>query len=371
MEVKIIDIKKYTKLLIYLSSIFIALCFSFPAYGSEGNLKLTLNDITLNESEGENSLEYINENEGIVVNTNTNGLKKGYYTSQISIKDARNWSSYGEISFYIKNLSDKTLKINLFIISRDGKYSSVMEDGFVLSKTQNEDGMRLCDTEGGMIGVNKGFEGNIHIPFENFNFSMEELENVVSFGIITTTEENIIQKMEIEDFKLITPSDMYFPKEISNLKLLGDKNIIKPLVGESIEEYKVVINDNYDKESDRISFSLIEELQGVSVTEEGRVTVSTEARASRINIRASVDNRFNLIFEANLVDSPMLGLKDQEGLSLAVPEPNEVKEVSSSERILNNRTFLLLIRGIVIIIIFIVLILYLIWRRRWKQRNIS
>lgn len=348
-------IKKHMKSLSYCLYIVIIVCFALPVYATDSNLGLQFNNLTLQDNGGDTKCEVIKGNGHMVLSTNTTGLKKGYYTSQFSVKDKEDWSSYGQIYFYMKNLSNKPVKINLFVILKDGTY--ITGDKFVLWKKENNKHMNLSNMKDGMFEFNNDFAGIVYIPFQNFKANIKDLKNVVSFGISVTTEENVIEKIEVGDFKL---------EEFSGFEIIGDKNIIKPIVGESIAEYTLK-----NKNKNKVFFYLKEKTEGVLITKDGRLTVSKEATCEKINIKAVINNKLNVIFQVGLSNSSILNLKDTEGFDLAVPKVDEVQSIISSKNIFNGTDRLILFRFIAILISTAILIFYFIWRRKWKKQKRS
>ncbi|MCY6372614.1 hypothetical protein [Clostridium ganghwense] len=367
-----LDRKKHITMLSFCAAILLMICFALPVYALDSNLGLQFNSVILQANGGDTKWETVKQNGHIVLNTNTTGLEKGYYTSQLSVKAKMDWSSYGEVSFYVKNFSNKPVRINLFVILKDGTYLTVGSDEFVLLQKENQMDMKLANTQDGLIELNNDFTGSVRIPFENLKTTIQDLKNVISFGITTTTEENVIQKIEIGDFKLISHNNLSVPKEFSSLKIIGDKNITKPIIGESIAKYDLIVNSGQESQNkNKVSFYLKEKTEGVSITEDGRLIVLTNAPAEKINIKAVVNNDFSIIFEVVLLDSLVLNLKDKEGFSLAVPKPYEVQKIISSQDIFNRTDVIILFRIIIILISTTILTLYFIWRRKWKKENNS
>ncbi|WMJ79271.1 hypothetical protein RBU49_10255 [Clostridium sp. MB40-C1] len=364
--------KKTTKILVYCISILMILCFHLTVYALESVIPLSINSITVKNKGGHSTLESIKENGHILLKTNTEGLKKSYYTSEIYVKNHVDWSSYGEVSFYIKNLSKKPIKINFFVIIKDGSYLKVKQDRTVLLKKDKSGEMEIIHVKEGLFQLDNSFLGTAHIPLESLGLTKDNLKNVISFGIITTTAENIIQNIEIGDLKLISENNLAVPKEFSNLKVVGDRNVMKPIEGESIAQYNLIINNGQeDKGKNKASFYLKESLAGVSITEEGRLTVLSKATAKKISIKTVINNKFHVITEVTLSDSLVLGLKDKEGFSLAVPKVNEVEGVVNSNSIFNRPDMIMLFRGVIVLVISTILILYFVWRRKWQKENIS
>ncbi|MCY6957281.1 hypothetical protein [Clostridium brassicae] len=364
--------KKTIKGLICCISILMTLCFHITSYALDFNVPISINSVTVKNNGGHNKLESMNENEHIVLKTNTEGLKKGYYTSEIYFKSQVDWSHYGEVSFYIRNLSKNPIKINLFVILQDGNYLKVKENRTVLAKKDKSKDIELMHVKDGVFKLDNNFLGTVHIPFERLGLTKENLKNVISFGIITTTEENTIQNVEIGKFRLVSENNLSIPKELSNLKVVGDRNVMKPIVGESISQYSLMINDGQEKKEDnKVSFYLKEGAEGVSITKDGRLTVLPKATNKKITIKAVINNKFNVITEVTLSNSLVLNLKDKEGFSLAVPKVNEVHEVVNSNNIFNRSGMIMLFRTVIVLMISTILILYFVWGRKWQRENIS
>jgi hypothetical protein len=363
--------KRHIRILSCCASILLMFCFVLPVYAADSDLKIELNNLILKSNGGDAKWETVKKNGHIVLDTNTNGLEKGYYTSEITIKNEIDWSSFGEISFYIKDLSNKPIRINIFVIQKDGTYLAIDGNGFVLLQKENYKDMNILNTQDGLFQLDNDFNGTVHVPFQNFKSHIKNLKDIMSFGITTTTEEGVDRKIEMGDFKLISPKNLSVAKEISSLQIIGDKNITKPIVGESIAQYNLIANHGQDSANkNKASFSLIGEVEGVSITSNGRLTLTTKATAKKVNIKAVINNKFNIILEVLLSDSLILNLKDAEGFSLAVPKAQEVQKVISSQDVFNRTDMLILFRVIITGAISIIITLYFIWRRRWIKEKI-
>jgi hypothetical protein len=333
------------------------------------NLDIKLNSVTVKHNGGNNKCQVIKD-KFIKLETNTMKFQKGYYTSLFCINSKCDWSRYREVSFYIKNLSDTAIKINLFAILDNGEYIMLEEGEYIFLQKEKNNYMKAIDIQSEGFELNNDFEGRVHIPLKNFNFNKETFRKVISFGIQTTTKEDIIQKMEISNIQLISPQKSNIPKEILNLKIDGDKNVVKPIIGESIAQYKMITNCKEGSEN-TASFYLEEEVEGVSITKGGRLTVLANSIVKKINIKSVINDKFNFIFEINLSDSSILNLKDKEGLSLTVPKENEVRKVISSQELFNRTDTIILFRIIIILTVILLLTIYLLWRIKWKKENID
>lgn len=360
----------HIRILSYCACILLMFCLASPVYAADVNLELKLSNLTL-ESNGEYAKwETVKKNGHIILNTDTTGLEKGYYTTQIAVKDKMDWTPYGEISFYIKNLSSKSIKINFFAILKDGTYLTVDSEKFVLLQKENYEYLNLLNPQDGLFQLSDDFDGTVHIPFENFKGDINNLRDIVSFGITTTTEENIIQKIEIGNLKLISEPNLSIPKELLGLQVVGDKNITKPIVGESVAQYNLTINNGQESvNKNKVSFYLMEEVEGVSITEEGRLTVTTKANAEKVNVKAVINSKLNIVMEVFLSDSLVLNLKDAQGFSLAVPKVQEVQKVINSQDIFNGEDMLIVFRTTIGVVIAIITMFYFIWRRKWKKQS--
>lgn len=366
MEVSMSYRKKHMKIL-YSLSIMLLFCFILPSYAMDSNLDFEPNTLTVKDNGGDTRWQ-VTGNKRIKISTNTMELQKGYYTSQFFINSKVDWSPYRELAFYINNLSDSPIKINLFLVLNDGTYIMLEEGKSVFLQKGKSDNIKVTDIQTEGFEVNNNFEGIVHIPLENFEISKKKLENIIFFGIQTTTRENVIQKIEIDNLKLISSNNSMLPEGILNLKIVGDKKITKPITGESIAQYKLITNH---KQENKVTFYLEEEVEGVSITEDGRLTVLPNAVVNKINIKSIIDNKFNITLEVVLSDSLILNLKDMEGFSLTVPKDYEVRRVISSQDIFSREDVLVLFRVIITLMVVIILTIYFVWRIKWKKENIS
>lgn len=142
-----------------------------------------------------------------------------------------------------------------------------------------------------------------------------------------------------------------------NLK--GDLQVPVPSVGEAIVDYEI------DRDAE---FFLKDSYEGVSISEEGHLVVTSQAEAGKVNVVVAMAEGKELYFEIELSERLTKNLKGVTNKSLASPSFHEVvNEDSFINNFLLNKKVLFIFRCIITLILLSAGGVYLSWRRHFHK----
>ena len=332
--------------------------FLFNSYGNtalaaEGTdyKKIYPGNIYVEENEAKINYGFHKENNSLDIKVDSRGLDKGYYTSNLYSKGNYNWNNFGMISFNLKNYSQGELKFNFSVVKKDGTYLSINEDKNILLKTDNQQVIEVLSPSYGTINIPAEFNGTIYIPFTSLK--SDEFSQISSWGISVTTEENTEKNIVLSDFSLIPKSDSLISYGNMDFYIEGEDRVQIPVQGESIALYKTSVDNK------KVNYKLAEDDEGVSINNEGRLTLNTSVKVEKIEIQAEYENLV-VRKEIQLYKSWTLSAKEIDGTSKSIPSQEEVKNlIKGIYPLIMEERFINIIRIIFIVLVSIFLALYI------------
>lgn len=311
--------------------------------------------------------------DGLDINISTKGLNNGYYTTYLYENKNRDWSNYSAIGVNIDNESDEPLRLNLNIKGSDGKVLSVADEDVVFLKGENDDLVYNMKPSYGTIELPKKFNGTIYLPFnsfkqtENINPGKENgISKITSWGIFVVLKENQESNFRISNCDLI-PRNSELNKYFSyNFSVDGDDTVEIPVAGEGISYYKIKANNDENISKEKVSFKLIEPVNGVTMDDGGKLTLTSEVESQKIKIAAIMDGTAVSVKEVQLLKSWTVDAKEADGTSKSIPKANEVSKIIDSNNILMNNNMLIVVRVIIILITLGFGVLYWYWKGKYR-----
>lgn len=317
------------------------------------------------EIETEESSEY-----QLNVDMNTMGLGKGYYTAYLYENQHRDWSNYEAMSFYISNESDNSIRINMNIKRDDGTVFSPSENSNVLFKKDTSEMLEKIQPSFGTIELPQGFKGRIYMPFNSFKekgangkSAFNGITQISSWGIIATMSENGKERFSLSNFQLINKGSSIGYYLNSDISIKGENIVEIPVAGESISEYKT------NETNKNVKFELLDSIDGVSISDNGRLSVNPDVEAQNIRISAVLDDRFRQIMDVQLIKSWTLSAREVDGTTKSIPRPEEISNIlSNNDKLMLSEKFLNSIRIIACIICAGFATLYWWWKREKNNK---
>lgn len=319
-------------------------------------------------------------NNRYILDFDTNNLKEGYYTAYLYnfYKDSSDWTKYSGISFYIKNESADEVNFNINVKTKDNKILTVNDEDSILIQKSVSSYLERVHPLYGTAKIDLGYEGIVYIPFnvlkenENSIYNPNNISNVDSWGIIVTSKENDEKKIILGDFNFINPNSDLKKDFEAHYSVKGDSDVQIPTAGESISNYKLIDNKTNEPISDnvyKVEYYIDGDEEGVSINNDGRLTVNNKAEAKKIKAYAVINDEFKEEFEIQLIKSWTLSVREVDGTLKSIPTENEInnslilkiKSITSKKVITGFRIFGSLITvGIVL--------LYWMWKSQRKEK---
>lgn len=350
---------RYVKFIIVL---FLFLIFNLSfVYADEIKVtKFIPDNINYTINSGKLGLNCIINDEGsyeIHGDMNTNGLEQGYYTSFIYENNNFDWSNYDGISFYIENMGEGSIDFNISILCNDGSRFTVSKEKVMLIKRENSDIIERAHLPYGALNINKGFIGNIYIPFDSLTLQnenkstislMKDFSKVSSWGISITSRENETKHFKISDCALINSNQNFNDYIKESFSIIGDDTAVIPEAGEYIYSYKL---DN-PKLQIKSEFNMSENYEDVEISKEGILTVgyNAEPQIITINVLQEITNNRTVgeVKTINLVRSWNHDRTYEDGISMAIPNEQNYSIMVSINNIALNRKITIAVRIICI-----------------------
>ncbi|MEW4430470.1 hypothetical protein AB1I68_23655 [Paenibacillus pabuli] len=323
-------IKKWKQLI--LAASFAILWSLLPVQAVQAE-QLKLSGSTLREwNNGTQVDTQMDKNGSIQIQTSTEGLKKGYYSAYIYELRNRDWSSYGALTFSIRNESEQTLPFNVVITRADQSSLTVADNRNVIVVPKATKEATLVHPTAGLIKLKPGFVGQIRIPFSSLmvqdkakTAGLVKLGKITGWGITTTTTENAKLNLRVGNIKPVSRKQSAAENELTTLQITGEERMVKPEAGESIAQYEV--HSSSSKGISKTSFQLDSPVQGASITPDGLLTLQTAVQPKSLTIRALVNGKWNLTYTVMMDQSTAMNVQEKDGTKRAIPSPDQVTKV--------------------------------------------
>lgn len=331
----------------------------------------TLGDVQFNVwSNGTTvKVESTDKKNQVNIDLNSQGLKEGIYTTYLYDNKNRDWSDYGELVFSVKNKSTTPLKINIVLELANGEKRTVRDNRAVFLQHKDEKMLDLVYSHSEAIELGGLFEGKIYVPFASLQGVqskdtqiMDKISDLTVWGITVISEANQEIQFELGDFSLVLLEDARVDNLVSGVQIHGDRQIQKPIHGESIARYYVDHNDP----SIPVAFHLQKPMDGAVVSTDGKITLTPSIQADQLQMIALIDDKWRRQFTVDLFSSWTVNAKATDGTSLAILDSNDMTKVISATDPFLNSKILNTLRIVVVAIGIGIGIVYWSWRRTHK-----
>lgn len=317
----------------------------------------------------------VNDNGESEINGNidTRNLNSGYYTSFIFSTVNDDWRSYDGFAFHMNNNGESFLQLNLNLQSADGTKLSIPDEKIILIKNDDSSIIEKVSLSNGTFKVYGGFDGIIYIPFKSMGIAddygdavinndvdyLNSLESINLWGIPITCRENSEINFKMSRFSLINSGEIKDEYLTDNMKISGNSRIMIPTAGQSIGKYKV-------SDSQNAVFEMLDNIDYVDISNDGRLTIYDGAEPQHIRICA-VDGNICTTKEVELYKSWTEGKTYDDGVSMQILKPEDMRVILSSDNIFLNKTFILFLKIFIILISLAFVGLFLHYRKISKR----
>lgn len=350
------------EMLIYYIKIFIVtavLLVTFVSVNAAENNKNLELDFKLSQKNLESKIEKTEQALNINIYSNKNGENPYLYLYQVK-RD--NWTNYEGISIHLENKSNKNQNINLQIESSLKNKFKLKSDATIFLKNRESKSYRKGKMSNLGLEVPSKFKGEIYIVFDNFVneinntvLNKRELENIISWGlnvIPLSQDEGIISLNKVE---LLSGKSLSTIKRLKDIKIIGSDEVQIPMVGESIESYRIEGEGN-------IKYFLLEKYEGITLNQDGVLTVSDKAMPKDIILKMKMDNEIEYEKIITVVHSWSFNKVDKDGVPYKLLPPDKSPTVNEINKFIFLEKFMMPIKVCLITTCFICLMLYVKWR---------
>ena len=301
-------------------------------------------------------------------------------------------------SFWVDNTSGDVLNMN-FSISDGKKISYTLPDGaYVIAEDGSGENGQILDVLYGRFCIPAGFSGNLYIPLEQMQSedgAVRKFTNIVSWGLTivmpkteeaeASTEEEEQQMNSIfqpeQEKEVITESRTFSLKqfgfwknsvEVQNSRycryeVTGQSKVQIPTVENSVSSLSGQVTDLYQNKKDLpVKFSLEQEVAGVSITEDGILTVMPAAQPGTFVVDVQAEGASNkAAIEITLYESWRVNYEGQGG---KIPEAGQEASLMT-ETMSRLGASVWFVRIIVIGSVFVMFALYKYYKKLSKKQH--
>lgn len=293
-------------------------------------------------------LTYEAEGDILHLSFDTNGYQERYYTATAFKNVKLDMEAFAGISFEAKNNLDTPVRMNFALFDSEGRTVDVGADFYVKLKGTKT---AYAKVEYGCFELPAKFAGVVEIPFDVLAFQdtgerAGDIAEIWGYGVICVAQQNERYDMEFSGLALLTPEETVSVKEPCALAIEGDERAFRPKVGESDTPYHAVIYNMLGESAPTEAvFSLTEECEEASVSEDGVLTVGSGCPAETIEIGAKTADGFSAVRQVQIYDSWTNSVSTDNGYDASLADPSEIEPIVTYADELCGVKTLRLIRG--------------------------
>ncbi|MFA9378453.1 MAG: hypothetical protein ACERKZ_17160 [Lachnotalea sp.] len=357
--------------------LFVILCslgFTQKAYAITGKGETKLEPSSFKKWVKDAELDYsINKVKGEDYNIDVNvdsQCGEGEYSSVFLYENKnRTITNCDAISFKLKNDKDEALQLNVTLTNNKKQSASLIDGEYAIAEDLDEQQGQLLLAEYGRFEVPANFDGTIYIPFSHLkteNGDNVNLSRIVSWGVTTVLEMDQKAEYNISDITLWKDSEIKQNERYFQIEIDGSNQVQIPSAGEGITKYTAVVKDLDGNELDTpVVFSLAEEVEGATLSEDGQLVVTPKLAESTLTIEVSTATSKNM---ATLAVETYVSWRGSYEVGLAQIPDEDADEsiIPTYMTVLNSHIVMVRVTCIVILAILIIIMVH--WHDISKEK---
>lgn len=262
------------------------------------------------------------ENNGQEIRYSTKGEGEGYYTAFYAYNGDIQITPKDVITFHIKAKTDIRMNINL--IKQDNGKSYQLGDGeLVFAKDDSDNKYEVIPVEYGTFTIQKGFKGTVYIPQKLDNTEKVSVGNI---GFIVVQTEDALTEFLFSSLGLVDGFGLKNEPFFEHFEINGQGEVEIPVTGDYYYDYELKIEQT-GNEKPSVAFVLEKDYKGITMDENGRLTVTDKAKPQTLKISIVINENFYYRYVVKIKESWMKKEKNPVVLELMVPKPEEVKKI--------------------------------------------
>ena len=210
-------------------------------------------------------------------------------------------SEYAGISIDVENVKDEQVYLNFSLTDIDNNQLVLKEDAFVMKVTENQKVVEKVKFSA--VAIEAGFKGKINIPLEMFENASQnqndfDFAKLVSWSIGVLIEGKASVQMDINGLAWLDNNYLSKYEHSFNTYIEGPENVQIPEHGESIAFFNIVSNEDSTYKFETTGF-----LEGITLDNNGKITLTTSATEQDIIIKATDDAGISVYKKVTLSNS--------------------------------------------------------------------
>lgn len=292
------------------------------AFQAEETKEIPIQSLKFNNNGGTVQFQK-SKKDGIWVDFDTTGEKKGYYTTYIYAEQKEVIGNDTVISFHMK--TKQKVRMNVDVVLSTEYHTYTTEEGAkVFLKRDGSNQFEVRFIEYGAFEVPENFSGNVYFPISTEEISLETYG--IGFTFVLSQEERVeffMDKIDICSGTSCLDDVLYMEFEVK-----GEEYPEIPMYGEYYYSYKVKFTDG-ERKNHQVTFSLEKPVEGVTVDSSGRLSVKSGTKPQTILIMIQINKLLQYQWEVELTESWLAKVENVDVSSFVVPAVEDVKPVGS------------------------------------------
>lgn len=272
-----------------------------------------------------------------------------------------NWTKYDAIVLQVENKEDKPINIGIQIENKSNVKFKLQDNGVVFLKKDKTKSYIQAKQNYSNVEIPSKFKGRVYIKFNNLineknnkKLKKSQLKNITYWGItIVPTKEGkgevILNKAELWKNK-----DLVALNKLRDIEVVGSNEVQIPMIGESIERYKV-------KGKKNVVFSLQKEVEGVSISKDGLLSINNKVNQEYLILNMKIKDKIILKKYISLKHPWYRDKFDEQNVSYGLPSPTNSPTVNAMSKfsvLENSFTF---VKTFLVVVFIMTLVLYKYW----------
>lgn len=321
------------------------------------------------------TIGYDKESGRLSLGVSTKGQEEGQYPLSFFLDTKKKLDGYGGIVLSLVNERSEEIKMNMLLATQDDEALVVRDGEKIVLK--EDDIWQETVTELGCFTVPANFSGQIYLPFGVFEQAenAEGIEGIYGFGFTFVLPEDDTADVTFEKIQILPDADM---QTLIWFEVNGADTVRRPSVGESVADYDAAFYHMDGKEipeGGAVTYEIKKEdgsaAAGVSIDENGRLTVNTDAKDGTYELLAHSTSGETFRRMLTLKGSWTETQKTENGYDASMLPTDQVTEIVAKDSLFMNDTLMFALRTAAAVIAVLFLGHYLYKHRKYKKEFVD
>ena len=260
---------------------------------------------------------------GLWVDFDTTGEKKGFYTTYIYAEQKLVMGKDSVIAFHMNTKQKVRMNVDVILSSKYHTYTTE-EGSRVFLKSDGSQQYEVRFIEFGVFEVPENFSGDVYFPITSEKKSLGTYG--IGFSVVLSQEERV--EFFLNQINICNKTTCLNDVLYAEFEVKGEDYPEIPMNGEYYYSYKVRFPEKKRKDY-RVTFALEKAVDGVTVDSFGRLSVKSGTEPQSISILMQINKKLQYQYQVELTESWLAKVENVDVSSFVVPKVEEVKQVDS------------------------------------------